>query len=56
MKILGFMKKYVFRYKAEMSGFMLLSLALWALSILSPYIVGDYIDSLVAAAGTGVIR
>jgi len=55
MKIIIFMKKYISRHKAETGAFILLSLALWALSIISPFIVGRYIDNLVAGFGTYVI-
>jgi len=55
MKIIIFMKRYIFKYKAETGAFILLSLALWVLSIISPFVVGSYIDNLVASTGAEII-
>ena len=55
MKIITFMKRYIEKHKAEAGLFILLSLALWALSVTSPFVVGTYIDNLVTGAGPGVI-
>jgi len=55
MKIIIFMKQYILKHKAEAGVFILLGLALWALSIISPFVVGSYIDNLVAAAGPEVV-
>ena len=55
MKIIKFLKPYISKHKAETGAFILLSLALWALSIISPFIVGSYIDNLITAMGAEVI-
>jgi ATP-binding cassette subfamily C protein len=55
MKIIIFIKKYILKYKAETVGYIFLGLLLWALSILGPYIVGGYIDSLVNSSDSRVI-
>jgi len=55
MKIIIFMKNYISEHKAETGVFILLGLALWALSIISPFIVGNYIDNLITGLGAEVI-
>ena len=51
MKIITFMNKYVLKHKVEVFCFILLNLVLWLLSMLTPYVTGNYIDNLVDAVG-----
>jgi len=51
MKIVRFMKNYVFKHKFKMIWFILLNLVLWALSMLIPYVTGNYIDNLIVSFG-----
>lgn len=55
MKIISFVKKYARRCKKDVSKFLLTSFALWALSLLSPYVSGSYIDKLLTANKPTVI-
>lgn len=47
MKTSTFLKKYIVIYKWNIVIFVMLSLILWSFSMSTPYIVGQYIDSLV---------
>jgi len=55
MKILSFLKKYLNKHKSKTIWFIFLGLVLWVASILTPFIVGDYIDTLTGSDNTGII-
>jgi len=55
MKIIAFLITYIKKHKRQVSLFMLLNLVLWAISILTPFIVGEYIDRVVESDDRRVI-
>ena len=55
MKILFFIKKYLLKHKVDMIWFISFGLVLWVLGILSPFVVGNYIDTLVAYSDESLI-
>ena len=55
MKIFKFCKKYLMKYKIILTTYILISLAITSLGILSPYITGDFLDSLIRGEDISVI-
>ena len=47
MKLLAYVRKYIFYYKTCFLKFILYSFIFWIITIVTPYISGDYIDILV---------
>ncbi|MDP9751566.1 ATP-binding cassette subfamily C protein [Thermoanaerobacter pentosaceus] len=46
MKIFNFVKKFIFKYKSSLIVFLFFSIIGWLMSIIVPYITGNYIDLL----------
>lgn len=55
MRIMKFCKPYLMTQKARLSLFIILSLLGSAISIVSPYVLGDFIDNLVDGANEATI-
>lgn len=55
MKIFSFCKTYLLQHKFKLSIYIVLSLITTALSILSPYITGNFLDNLIAESNLSVV-
>ncbi|UZQ82980.1 ABC transporter transmembrane domain-containing protein [Thermoanaerobacter sp. RKWS2] len=55
MKIFNFVKKFIFRYKGSLIVFLIFSIIGWLMSIIVPYITGNYIDLLLQSKDFKVI-
>jgi len=55
MKIINLCKKYLLQHKLQLLLYIFITLAGTAISILSPYIIGDFLDNLIEGGNAGVI-
>ncbi|TCO59159.1 ABC transporter ATP-binding protein [Caldanaerobacter subterraneus] len=55
MKIFNFVKKFIFKYKSSLIVFLFFSIIGWLMSIIVPYITGNYIDLLLQSKDFKVI-
>lgn len=55
MKILGFVRTYLSKYKCRVVLYAVLSMVLWLLSLVTPFSVGNYLDSLLRYNSQAVI-
>lgn len=55
MKLFSYLKKYIFKYKSCFIKFIFFNLVYWALTIVTPYISGKYIDVLIYTKTRNVV-
>jgi len=55
MNIFTLCKKYLLQHKLQLSIYVAIAIAGTAISILSPYIIGDFLDNLIEGGDAGVI-
>ena len=55
MKIFTLCKKYLLQHKYQLSVYVTITLLATAISILSPYIIGNFLDNLIEGGDVGVI-